>query len=111
MQDDAILTGHPIEDDWLPLELAAVICPVELEWLLCRIDEGLLTGAENVAGHWRLSAAGLLRARRMREVERDFEAEPELAALVADLLEQMDALRGRLRRAGIPPLQSPDAAP
>jgi chaperone modulatory protein CbpM len=37
----------------------------------------------------------------MRQLERDFEAVPELAALVADLLEEMDALRTRLRRAGL----------
>jgi len=29
----------------------------------------------------------------MRQLERDFDAVPELAALVADLLEEMDALR------------------
>jgi chaperone modulatory protein CbpM len=36
----------------------------------------------------------------MRQLERDFDAVPELAALVADLLEEVDDLRGRLRRAG-----------
>jgi len=46
--------------------------------------------------------AGLLlpalqRARRMRQLERDFEAVPELAALVADLLEEMDVMRARLQ--------------
>jgi chaperone modulatory protein CbpM len=33
----------------------------------------------------------------MRQIERDFDAAPELAALVADLLEEMDALRTQLR--------------
>jgi len=42
-----------------------------------------------------------VRARRMRRLERDFDAVPEMAALVADLLEEMDALRARLRRAGL----------
>jgi chaperone modulatory protein CbpM len=37
----------------------------------------------------------------MRQLERDFDAVPELAALVADLLEEMDTLRARLRRAGL----------
>jgi chaperone modulatory protein CbpM len=32
----------------------------------------------------------------MRQIERDFEAVPELAALVADLLEELDTLRARL---------------
>jgi chaperone modulatory protein CbpM len=34
-------------------------------------------------------------------VERNFDAGPELAALVADMLDEIDLLRGRLRRAGI----------
>jgi chaperone modulatory protein CbpM len=37
----------------------------------------------------------------MRQLERDFEAVPELAALMADLLEEMDELRTRLRRYGL----------
>jgi chaperone modulatory protein CbpM len=32
----------------------------------------------------------------MRQVERDFDAVPELAALVADMLDEMDRLRERL---------------
>jgi len=40
-----------------------------------------------------------LRVRRMREIERTYDAAPELAALVADMLEQMDDLRARLKRA------------
>ena len=52
--------------------------------------------AESVAGVWRFSAAAILRARRMRDLERNFEAVPELAALMADLLEELDCLRARL---------------
>jgi len=37
----------------------------------------------------------------MREIEKSYDAAPELAALVADMLEEMDALRARLQRAGL----------
>jgi chaperone modulatory protein CbpM len=37
----------------------------------------------------------------MRALERDFEAQPELAALFVDLLEEVDALRTRLHRVGL----------
>jgi chaperone modulatory protein CbpM len=37
----------------------------------------------------------------MRALERDFETDPELAALFADLLEELDAARSRLRHAGV----------
>jgi chaperone modulatory protein CbpM len=37
----------------------------------------------------------------MRDLERTYDAAPELAALAADMLEEIDRLRARLRRAGI----------
>ncbi len=100
MRDDDILIGSLMEDTWLTLEQVAAACPVEPAWLLRHLEEGLFPHAESVAGVWRFSGPALLRARRMRQLERDFEAAPELAALVADLLEEVDDLRGRLRRAG-----------
>ncbi|HEX7156410.1 MAG TPA: MerR family transcriptional regulator, partial [Burkholderiaceae bacterium] len=36
----------------------------------------------------------------IRRLERDFDAEPELAALVADLVEELETLRARLRHGG-----------
>jgi chaperone modulatory protein CbpM len=101
MRDDDILIGSLMEDTWLTLEQVAAACPVEPTWLLRHLEEGLFPHAESVAGVWRFSGPALLRARRMRQLERDFEAVPELAALVADLLEEVDDLRGRLRRAGL----------
>jgi chaperone modulatory protein CbpM len=65
------------------------------------IEEGLFPHAESVAGTWRFSGASLLRARRMRQLERDFDAAPELAALMADMLEEMDALRAQIQRNGL----------
>ncbi|WP_281505704.1 hypothetical protein [Aromatoleum buckelii] len=40
--------------------------------------------------------------RRVRELERAFDADPELAAIVADLVDEVEQLRARLRRAGLP---------
>ncbi|MFP5380726.1 MAG: chaperone modulator CbpM [Gammaproteobacteria bacterium] len=95
MHDDDILTGSLMEASWLTLEQVASACRVEPEWLARHIDEGLFPHAESIAGTWRFSGASLMRARRMRQIERDFDAVPELAALVADLLEELDALRCR----------------
>jgi chaperone modulatory protein CbpM len=98
MRDDDILIGSLMEDTWMTLEQVAAACPVAPEWLMRHTEEGLFPHAESVAGVWRFSSASLLRARRMRQLERDFDAVPELAALVADLLEEMDALRTKLDR-------------
>ena len=93
MRDDDILIGTLMEESWLTLEQMAAACRVEPEWLADRLEEGLFPGAESVAGIWRFSGTCLLRARRMHDLERNFDAVPELAALVADLLEEMDTLR------------------
>jgi len=95
MDDDDILIGSLLEASWLTLEQLAAACPVEPAWLLRHLEEGLFPHAECVAGTWRFSGAALLRARRMRQLERDFDAVPELAALVADMLEEIDSLRSR----------------
>ncbi|HTQ76892.1 MAG TPA: chaperone modulator CbpM [Burkholderiales bacterium] len=94
MSDEEILEGA-----CLTLEQLCAACAIEREWVVARVEEGLFPAAGASAGDWRFTAAALTRARRMREIEAGFEAVPELAALVADLLEEMDALRARLRRA------------
>ena len=100
MRDDDSLDDSLMEDSWLTLEQVAAACRVEPEWLVRHIDEGLFPHVESVAGTWRFSGVSLVRARRMRQLERDFDAVPELAALMADLLEEMDRLRAQLTRPG-----------
>ena len=101
MDDHDVLIGSVMEDAWLTLEQIAAACAADPEWLAQRLEDGSIPNTESVAGVWRFSATAILRARRMRQFERDFDAAPELAALIADLLEESDALRARLRRAGI----------
>jgi len=89
------------QGDWVTLEELCAVCAVDREWVVERVRAGLFPVVGATVEEWRFSAAALRRARRMRGLERDFEAVPELAALVADALEEMDALRARLRRAGL----------
>ncbi|MCC6532698.1 MAG: MerR family transcriptional regulator [Burkholderiales bacterium] len=101
MDDDDILAAAILEDAALTLEELACACAVSPEWVLRHIEEGALERPAAVVAQWRFSSRDLGRARRIRALERDFEAEPELAALVADMLDEMDSLRARLRRAGL----------
>jgi chaperone modulatory protein CbpM len=101
MRERDVFEGQLLEEAWLTLDQVAAACSVDPDWLLRHLEEGLFPQARGVAGVWRFSGAALLRARRMYRLERDFDAVPEMAALVADLLEEMDALRARLRRAGL----------
>ena len=101
MHDVDTLIGSLVEDSWLTLEQLASACAVDADWLLAHLEDGLLPHTECIAGVWRFSSTAIRRARRMRQFERDFDATPELAALIADLLDEADALRARLRRAGL----------
>ena len=100
MRDDDILSGSLMEDTGLPRGQGAAPARVEPEWLARHIDDGLFPHVECLAGTWRFSSVSLARARRMWRLERDFDAVPELAALMADLMEELDTLRRRLPRTG-----------
>lgn len=88
------------ETDYLTLEQLCSVCALERDWLIVRVREGLIPAEGSAEPEWRFTTTTLSRVRRMREIERSYDAAPELAALVADMLEEMDALRARLKRAG-----------
>ncbi|MBD9354805.1 chaperone modulator CbpM [Methylomonas albis] len=90
-----------LEDSGLTLQQLAAICAVEPEWVAKHIEEGLLNPLPQQQSEWRFSSAHLVRVRRIVSLERNFEAVPELAALVADMQEEIDELRRRLYRAGL----------
>lgn len=101
MSERDIVIGIALEESCLTLEQLAAACAVEPAWVVRLVDEGLFPAMPGPAEQWRFGAAALTRARRIREIERGFDAVPELAALVADMLEEMDELRAALRRRGI----------
>jgi chaperone modulatory protein CbpM len=85
----------------LTLGQVCAVCAIEEEWIVRHVQEGLFAVSGTTVTEWRFSSADLRRAQRMRALERDFDAAPELAALMADMLDEMDELRARLRRAGV----------
>jgi chaperone modulatory protein CbpM len=97
MREEEIIVATLEEDATLTLEELCAACAVSREWVVTRVEEGLLPIKARVPDAWRFGSRQLWRARAMRRIERDFDAAPELAALVADLLEEIEALRARLR--------------
>ena len=84
-------TTHCFLVEHLDPATLALACQVNEAWIIERRDAGLLDNGS--AGTSPLSASQLLkRVQRMRNIERDFDANPELAALVADLLERIEQL-------------------
>lgn len=96
MADVEILVGSLMEESWFTIEQVAGACGVEVDWLLAHLEADLFPSVASTAGVWRFPAAALRRARRMRQLERDFDAVPELAALVVDMQEELGRLRTRL---------------
>ena len=92
MSEEEILEGA-----CLTLEQLCAAAALDRDWLVRRVEEGLIPASGTLVAEWRFSALHLTRARRMHEIERTYEAAPELAALVADLLEELDELRSRVR--------------
>ncbi|MBJ7311735.1 MerR family transcriptional regulator [Rugamonas sp. CCM 8940] len=96
------MSGVLVDEAALTVEELARACAVEPDWVVQHVRTGILL--EEASGHvasWRFTSVHLMRARRLRQVERDFDANDDVAALVVDLSEEIRRLRGRLRAAGI----------
>lgn len=91
-----------LDDVWLDLDELCRAAGVEAPWVRERVAEGYVVARALGPGDaWRFDAAALRRVRCMAQVERDFDAGPELAALVADLQDELARLRARLRALGL----------
>jgi chaperone modulatory protein CbpM len=84
-----------LEGACLTLEQLCSLAALERDWLVRHVQEGRIPVAGRVLAEWRFTTVHLHRARRMHDIERIYDAAPELAALVADMLEEIDALRAR----------------
>jgi chaperone modulatory protein CbpM len=101
MAQDDILAGVVLDEVALTVEDLARACAVEPQWIVERVEAGLLGSVSLKSIEWRFVSADLARARRLAALERDFDANQELAALVVDLIEEVGRLRGRLKAAGL----------
>ena len=89
--------GELLDDSaLLSLEDLARICHMAPGWVSERLEAGLLQ-ADSPDGHWRFVSATVVRARRLAQLETTFDADPHLAALAADLMEEVAHLRQRLQ--------------
>jgi chaperone modulatory protein CbpM len=106
MQDnksiDAVVSGVLLDDAALTLDELARAVDVEPDWVIRHVQAGVLGGATSVqVTSWRFKSGDLQRARRLLGVERDFDADEHLAALVVDMADEIRRLRNRMRVLGI----------
>lgn len=81
----------------LSAEELARACGVAVHWVHAHLEAGVLS-ADPAAGLFDNTA--LVRARRIAQLESRFDADPQLAALAADLMEEVAQLRRQLRALG-----------
>jgi chaperone modulatory protein CbpM len=96
------LRGVLLDEAALTVEELARACNVEPDWVVRRVQAGILGGQPAVQlTEWRFRSGDLLRARSLLRVERDFDANEDVAALVVDLSDELRRLRARMRALGL----------
>ena len=89
-----------LDEQALSLEQLAQACCMNQDWVIARVTTGILhqdTSEHDAPPAWRFSSHTVIRARRIADLERTFDADPQLAALTADLIEEVKQLRRRLK--------------
>ncbi len=84
----------------LDIEAFALACGTEAGFVRTLVDEGLLQPVV-AEPEWRFGGEEITRVRRIRRLQRDFEANLQSVAVMLDLLHEIDRLRAQLLRAGI----------
>lgn len=101
-----IVSGILLDETTLTLDELAQACAVEPQWIAERVEAGILGDGTMLVTSCRFTSYDLTRARRIRQLECYFDAVPELAAMVADLIEEVERLKGQIKAAGLPQLNS-----
>lgn len=76
-------------------------CPAEPSFVLALVEEGLLRPSGSGPDDWQFEGAALARARTASRLARDLQLSVDAMALVLTLLDEIDELGARLRRAGL----------
>jgi len=95
--------GEVLDAAALDLAQLAHACQKPSTWVIQHVRDEVLHldgGSGQGAAEWRFSSRTLLRARRIAHLEQAFDADPQLAALAADLMEEVRQLRQLLRQRG-----------
>jgi len=101
MNTTAIAIGVCLADEHaLDLDAFAAACGTEAEFVRLLVDEGLVQPVAQQPA-WRFGGEELARVRRIRRLQRDFEANLQSVAVMLDLLDEIERLRAQLQRAGI----------
>ena len=91
-----------LDQTMLSLHELARHCSTSPQWVIEHVQTGIIgydnNGSAAAISHeqWRFSSQSLVRARRIAQLEHSFDADPQLAAMTADLIEEVQLLRRKL---------------
>jgi chaperone modulatory protein CbpM len=95
-------TAVLIDEVTLSVDELAHACDVEPDWVLHHVEAGVLCeGARDQLAPLRFRSSDLRRARELLRLERDFDANEDVAALVIDLADEVQRLRARMQVLGV----------
>ncbi len=84
-----------LEGDVLHVEEMARLCGVSGQWLHSRIQDEVIHAVER-EGRYFVSCTSVWRIQQVFKIERTYDADPQLAGLVADLVQEVRHLRKQL---------------
>jgi chaperone modulatory protein CbpM len=98
-----VIVDTIVVDDsvYFTLDALCQACQSDRTQLTALVHEGVLDPAGRGPDDWQFSGASLRRARAALRLLRDLELGVVGTALVLDLLDEIDGLKARLRRAGL----------
>ena len=104
MSDQGISMLHGVlveEEVQFTLVELSVACHADIGQVVALVEEGVLTPRGEDAPRWRFDGATLKRARTALRLARDLELGVAGAAIVLDLLDEIETLKAKLRRANL----------
>jgi chaperone modulatory protein CbpM len=101
MNTTTVAIGVCLTDDHaLDLQAFAAACGADVEFVRVLVDEGLVQPVAQQPA-WRFGGEALARVRRIRRLQRDFEANLQSVAVMLELIDEVERLRAALHRAGL----------
>ena len=103
---EQVLAGTIVDETTeISIEQLSIFCSVRRERIVSLVEEGVLEPLERRrsrrADEWRFAGDSLKRAARAIRLQRELDIDISALGLVLDLLEEIEALRRRLRTGGI----------
>jgi len=93
-----VVTGLKLDEEaFLTIKDLCQACSVHAEWVIALVDEGVLEPLGPNPARWRFPGPSLRRAQAVRRLQRDLGVNLAGAALVLDLIDELETLRARLR--------------